>query len=121
MNMRDSIRAALVCDQEKTSDDTSVLMFRFAGDDPTFVGHFPGRPILPGVFQIEMAKFAAERVLNRAVTVKEVVKAKFLRPIIPEETLRVELKLSTKTDIIQVRAGFSVMGQPAGETNLIVA
>jgi len=120
MNMRDSIKAALVTGPEAGADGASSLTFRFAAGDATFAGHFPDRPILPGVFQIEIARFAAEKVLARPVSVKEIVKAKFLRPIIPEETVRVELKSSVKADNMHIRAGFSVMGQPAGEAMLIV-
>lgn len=105
---------------QSVGDGVWSVGFRFSEDDPTFRGHFPGRPILPGVYQIEIARCAAELVLRRSFVVKEIVKAKFLRPIIPGEVVKVELKLSEKADSIQARATFSVIGQPAGEVLMTV-
>ena len=118
--MRDSITAARIGGPNATPDGTATIEFRFAANDPTFIGHFPGRPLLPGVFQLEMARLAAEWVLNAPLSVREVTKAKFLRPILPEETVRLELKLSRKEGIIEARGGFSVNGQPAGEAHLLL-
>jgi 3-hydroxymyristoyl/3-hydroxydecanoyl-(acyl carrier protein) dehydratase len=120
MTMRDSIAAARISGPLPQADGTNRFEFRFPASDPTFAGHFPTRPLLPGVFQLEIARFAAELVLNQPLQVREIPKAKFLRPIIPEETVRVELKLAEKTDTIQVRASFSVTGQAAGEAFLSV-
>jgi len=89
--------------------------FRFDANDPTFAGHFPGRPILPGVFQIEMARAAAEWTLECALEVREVSKAKFLRPISPGEQVRLELSWTETNSIIQARARLSAGGQSAAE------
>lgn len=118
MNFRASIAAALLSGPNPQTDSSHRCEFRFAANDPTFSGHFPTRPILPGVFQIEIARFAAELAAKQPLRLREVTKAKFLRPIIPDETVRVELKLAEQTDMIQVRASFSVTGQPAGEVIL---
>jgi len=120
MNLRDSISAARVSGPEAGPDGTTTLTFRFPASDPTFAGHFPTRPLLPGVFQLELARFAAELMVRQPLALRAITKAKFLRPIIPEETIRVELKLTEKADMLQVRASFSVTGQAAGETILQV-
>jgi 3-hydroxyacyl-[acyl-carrier-protein] dehydratase len=120
MTMRDSIAAAQISGPRREADGTTVLEFRFAADDPTFAGHFPTRPLLPGVFQLEMTRAAAEWALDCSLTIREVCKAKFRRPILPAEIVRVDLKLSEKDGTIQVRAGFFVGGQPAGETLLLL-
>ena len=78
------------------------------------------RPILPGVFQLEMARLAAERVLNCALVLREVPKAKFLRPILPDEVVRLMLKVNNAAGVVQARAQFSVAGRPAGETLLVL-
>ena len=121
MSMRESIRRAHISSSQPNTDGSTTLEFCFPADDPTFAGHFPTRPLLPGVFQLEMARFAAETILNCPLAVREITKAKFLRPIIPAETVCVELKLFTKTDTIQIRALFTVTGQPAGEAILQLA
>lgn len=118
MTMRDSIAAARVGGPTPTADGVTVLEFCFPPDDPAFAGHFPTLPLVPGVFQIEMARMAAEAALGCSFTVREITKAKFPHPIIPAETLRVELKVSPQAGAIQAHARVSVAGHPAGEVLL---
>ena len=120
MTARDSIHAARVSGPEINADGAALFTFCFPASDPTFAGHFPTRPLLPGVFQLEIARVAAELVLKTPLFIREITKAKFLRPIIPDETVRVELKVAEKADMMQVRASFSVTGQAAGEAILLV-
>ena len=118
MNLRTSINTARLGGPGQGADGTAVFEFRFGGSDPTFAGHFPGGPILPGVFQLEMTRAAAEWTLDGALIVCEISKAKFQRPILPEETVRLALKLSEAGERVRARALFTVAGQPAGETVL---
>ena len=118
MTMRDSIKSALVSGAETKTEGPVLFAFRFSAGDPTFAGHFPNRPLLPGIFQLEITRLTAELVLQTPLAVRAITKAKFLRPIIPDETVCVELKLVEKPDTIQVRTRFSVTGQPAGEAIL---
>ena len=120
MTMRSSIAAARLSGPLERPDGMTAFEFRFSAADPTFAGHFPNRPVLPGVFQIEMARAAAESVLKRSLALREVSKAKFLRPVVPEEIVRLDLKLTEQEDTIRARAHFSVGGQPAGETLLLL-
>ncbi len=118
MNMSASIQSARFDDVERTADGGAVLLFRFDAAQPVFAGHFPGHPILPGIFQLEMARVAAEVVLGAALAVRAITKAKFRRPILPAETIRLELKLTENGGAMQARAVFSVEGEPAGQTIL---
>jgi len=120
MTVRDSIARARLSVPLVQAGDVTSLDFRFDANDPTFAGHFPTHPILPGVFQLEMTRMAAEWLLNSPLALREVRKAKFLRPILPEEIVHVELKLAEKDNTIEARAGFSVNGQAAGEIHLLL-
>ncbi|MFQ5508902.1 MAG: 3-hydroxyacyl-ACP dehydratase FabZ [Leptospirillia bacterium] len=75
-------------------------------NEPFFQGHFPGRPIMPGVLQIEaMAqvggilayKTAEDRekeALGRKLTYfMGIDKAKFRSPVEPGDTLRIEVEI----------------------------
>jgi 3-hydroxymyristoyl/3-hydroxydecanoyl-(acyl carrier protein) dehydratase len=121
MSMIESIRCAQISSSQLDAEGMATFEFCFPNDDPTFAGHFPARPLLPGVFQLEIARYAAETVLNRPLVVREITKARFLRPIIPAETVLVELKLTRRPDTLQARVRFSVTGRPAGEAILVLA
>jgi 3-hydroxyacyl-[acyl-carrier-protein] dehydratase len=121
MNMFESIQAARIGDVQRNGADSATLMFRFAATQPVFAGHFPGNPILPGIFQLEMARVAAEALGGASFNVREIVKAKFRRPIRPEETIRVVVKLVAQPDGHQARVTLSVEEQPAGEAILLLA
>lgn len=116
--MRQSISAALLSGPVREADGTASFEWRFPASDPVFAGHFPGQPLLPGIFQIEMTRFAAEVTLGRILEIREVVRAKFLRPILPAETIRLSLKLSEENSILQARATLVAGGQTAGEAAL---
>jgi 3-hydroxyacyl-[acyl-carrier-protein] dehydratase len=116
--MRASITAARISGPSREPDGTACLEFRFDATDPVFAGHFPNQPLVPGVFQLEMARLGAEWLIGEQLGVREISKAKFLRPIIPAELVRMNLRISESAADIGVRATFSVGGQAAGETVL---
>lgn len=118
MTMRDSIAAAKKSGPVVQAGGASLFEFNFSKDDPTFAGHFPHRPILPGIFQLEIVRMAAEWMGDRPFAIREIVKAKFQRPVIPGETLKLNLKLSAAEGLVSARAGFVCGGQPAGEAFL---
>jgi len=55
-----------------------------------------------------MARIGAETILKCRLQVREVVKAKFLRPILPAEIVSMSVSFSEEADMIQMRASFSV-------------
>jgi 3-hydroxyacyl-[acyl-carrier-protein] dehydratase len=74
--------------------------------DPIFTGHFPAKPILPGVLLIEaVAQTAGVMLGSAASTVKAegrmallaaVNRFKFLKPVTPGQELRIETKKMTE-------------------------
>jgi 3-hydroxyacyl-[acyl-carrier-protein] dehydratase len=82
--------------------------------NPVFAGHFPAKPILPGIFLIEAVAQTAGVMLgssSREVSAKSdargrvallaaVNRFKFLKPVTPGQTLRVETK--KLTDALQL-------------------
>ena len=63
--------------------------FRFAAGHPSFTGHFPGRPIVAGVLILEQAALALHA--WRGAAVRQVIDAKFIAPLLPDENAVLEL------------------------------
>jgi 3-hydroxyacyl-[acyl-carrier-protein] dehydratase len=65
------------------------LTFRFGDDFLGFQGHFPGHPILPAFVQLLLGECAVRRRSDRPWILRRVERAKFLRPIQPNEPVTV--------------------------------
>jgi len=78
-------------------------------DHPAFAGHFPGRPIVPGVVLLDRAILFAEEMLGEAGKSGlnwQVGNAKFFSPVGPEEALTFLLTTKPSGAIaFTVRAG----------------
>ena len=114
--MRAQIERALV--QCECGPEGGTFVFTFPATDEVFKGHFPGHPILPGIFQLAMAKFACERVAGAELEVQSFSKAKFARPILPGERIHLSLRTQSADGAVQARATFTVAGDTAGSVSL---
>ena len=68
-----------------------------------FDGHFPGQPVLPGVCLIQTVLVAAQKATGRNLTLCEVVLAKFLSVVLPNE----QVQAACRVDAGMVRAKLS--------------
>ena len=83
-------------------------------NEPFFTGHFPGRPMMPGVLIIECMAQASGLLLyqrcadaNVIAQLMSVDGAKFRRPVVPGDQLRVEVKairMGSRTCKVAARA-----------------
>ena len=97
-------------------------------NEPFFAGHFPEFPVMPGVLIIEaMAQTAGVLVLgkipdreNKLVFLVSVEKAKFRRPVVPGDQLRMEITiLKNKVSVAKIAARATVDGQLVAEAELM--
>lgn len=65
--------------------------FVFPPDFIAFQGHFPGMPVLPGACQIQCLLTMLEELGSKRLAMKEIVLAKYLSPILPDELITVRL------------------------------
>ena len=93
--------------------DTSITGLKYVSPDETyFKGHFPGRPVMPGVLQIEaMAQVGGVLVLstfpdpeNYLTFFARIENAKFKRTVVPGDVLIFKLEL-----LSPIRRGISHM------------
>jgi len=69
-------------------------------DHPAFPGHFPGRPIVPGVVLLDQAILFAESLLGKKIEHWQIGNAKFLSPVGPAETLVFSLQTTPRGSIV---------------------
>jgi 3-hydroxyacyl-[acyl-carrier-protein] dehydratase len=67
---------------------------RIPATHPSLPGHFPGRPIVPGVVLLECVLDEAERWLGQALSIRALPQAKFSAPLLPEQSAELELRLA---------------------------
>lgn len=66
------------------------MQFSIPSDHPSLPGHFPGRPIVPGVVLIERVLEAIETTHGPLGTLR-LPQVKFAQPLQPDEIARIEL------------------------------
>lgn len=64
--------------------------FAIAADHPALPGHFPGRPIVPGVVLLDQALLRIAAALGRPIDRFEIGTAKFLCPVSPGECVDID-------------------------------
>lgn len=69
----------------------SRLTLRVPTAGPVYEGHFPGRPILPGVALLDLA-LAALAEAGAAAELREIVQLRFRRLLLPGEDVELEVK-----------------------------
>lgn len=108
--------------------DSIVGIKNVTVNEPHFTGHFPGFPVMPGVLIVEaMAQVAgvlvaklAPHTRGKLMFLASVEDAKFRRPVVPGDQLRIEMKLlRLKTTVAKMQGVATVDGQPVAEATLM--
>jgi 3-hydroxymyristoyl/3-hydroxydecanoyl-(acyl carrier protein) dehydratase len=73
--------------------------FTIAADHPALPGHFPGRPIVPGVVLLDHAILRIAEALGRPIERFEIGAAKFLATVSPGECVRVDYAVAASGTI----------------------
>lgn len=84
-----------------------ILRFplRIDAAHPCLPGHFPGRPVVPGVLILEEVMRCARDALDLPLRLARVPQVKFATPLLPDEDAVIELTL----DRPALRARFRLM------------
>lgn len=113
--------------EELEAGERCVAVLHVDPENPIFGGHFPGRPILPGVLIIEAVAQTAGVMLGAAGPAERALLAavnrfKFLRPVVPGECLHIETRKLTQTAAMAYIEGtITVNGEKVASGELSVA
>jgi 3-hydroxyacyl-[acyl-carrier-protein] dehydratase len=99
-------------------------------NEPFFQGHFPGRPVMPGVLILEaLAQAAAvlavksmtdEETRQKVIFLMSIDGAKFRRPVVPGDRLELAVEITRRKGIIWRETGAaSVDGHVVAECELM--
>ena len=97
--------------------DRIVGIKQITANEPHFTGHFPDFPVMPGVLIVEaMAQCAGVLVLkqmpdrhNKLVLLVAIENARFRRPVVPGDTLRMEMKILKRKASVAKMAGVATV------------
>jgi 3-hydroxyacyl-[acyl-carrier-protein] dehydratase len=67
---------------------------RIPASHPALPGHFPGRPIVPGVVLLQCVLDEAARWLGHELAPRALPQVKFSAPLLPEQDAELELRLT---------------------------
>ncbi|MDR3406429.1 MAG: bifunctional UDP-3-O-[3-hydroxymyristoyl] N-acetylglucosamine deacetylase/3-hydroxyacyl-ACP dehydratase [Chthoniobacter sp.] len=109
------------------SDQRCTAIKSVSVNEPYFQGHFPGQPIMPGVLQLEAMAQAGSIVLYRNLNVAGKIgyfmsadEVKFRKPVVPGDTLFIEVELLLKKRaIMKARGRCLVNGEVVSEADMM--
>jgi 3-hydroxyacyl-[acyl-carrier-protein] dehydratase len=105
-----------------------VAIKNVTGNEAFFQGHFPGKPVMPGVLILESMAQAGGLLLLQEIPDREqkllylasINDVKFRRPVVPGDQLRVEVDiLAWKGDLCKIRAKAYVEANLATEATMM--
>ncbi len=97
-------------------------------NEPFFAGHFPDFPVMPGVLIVEaMAQAAGVLVLktiadrdSKLVLLVSIDYARFRKPVVPGDTLRLEMRvIKRKASVAKMAGRATVDGQLVAEAEVM--
>lgn len=86
--------------------DSIQCRLAFRQDHSIFEGHFPIRPVVPGVCSMQIVKELLERELSKLLILTGAPQVKFLQLILPESSPRVMINWRMDGDDYIVTANF---------------
>lgn len=97
---------ALDLDTLHISPDGAEWTLELREDEPVFKGHYPGNPILPGIYQLEAIIQGVDAYcanLNIDVRLHKVKNMRFLSPLVPRNIMKLALKIDADLFSEEVR------------------
>ncbi len=114
MTLYDDLQDACV-HVEQVAEDQIISEFVFKRSMALFKGHFPEKPLLPGIVQLEMVRYSLETQLALTLAIGSIKKTKFTDQILPEDTIGLDIGFKEDQGAIAARATVKANGRMAGK------
>ena len=99
-------------------------------NEPQLQGHFPGYPIFPGVLMVEaiaqaggallLTEYTAEERASKLMVFTGIDDARFRRPVVPGDQLRIEVNvLQWRSRAVKMQGSITVEGKLACEATVM--
>ncbi|GIG91755.1 3-hydroxyacyl-ACP dehydratase FabZ family protein [Plantactinospora endophytica] len=116
-------RAAPLADQiglVAADADSAVAIAKVDPGDPVFAGHFPGFPLLPGVYLVELVGQTVRAALPGSYRpeLEALDRCRFLSPVAPGDELRIEVAFTRSGPELRVTATVNTERGRAAELKL---
>ena len=107
-----------------------VALKNVSANEPHFAGHFPGFPIMPGVLVVEAMAQAGGALLlpeipdreHRLMVFGGIERAKFRRPVVPGDQLRIEVEVIVwRSNAVKLQGSATVDGKLVCEATISCA
>lgn len=97
----------------------NLYLVKLNAGHPVFQGHFPGRPILPGVLMVQLVQHLVEQHTGTKLHMQQAKKIKFLAAVNPQQGTELSLKVSVTNQAGGYSADASAMflSQPCFKIN----
>lgn len=82
-----------------------------------YEGHFPGNPVSPGVFSIQMIRECCADALGRLLKIEQIGQCRFLSVLRPNNGMKLEITFSAEE---KSEGEFAIVGQIAGNGEVYV-
>jgi 3-hydroxyacyl-[acyl-carrier-protein] dehydratase len=106
------------------SGDKIKARFIFPSDFTGFDGHFPGRPVLPGVCKIQAVIAMLELWYQKNICIKEISSAKFFSPVFDNQEIIVTTSKFTEfngtLEETKTRASVTSNGKKISDLHLLL-
>ncbi|MDA0782004.1 MAG: 3-hydroxyacyl-ACP dehydratase FabZ [Rickettsiales bacterium] len=111
-----------------TPDDSMVALKNVTFNEPHFMGHFPDKPIMPGVLIVEAiaqasavftVKTLGDEAKGKLVYFMSIDDAKFRKPVVPGDSLYLEVKkLQNRKSVWKFSGVATVEGKKVAEATV---
>ncbi len=97
--MQTALRQAIKSVTASPGGSELTAEFSFSKNDPIFAGHFPGRPVIPAVYQVGLCRRIAEQFVESAFT--GIAKSRFSKMCVPEMSYEVNISVSRNEGAVE--------------------